>query len=134
MKEIRINSYDELIEKIQEEIYNFKSHDYGDELLGIFFRGQQNKDWHLIPGLLRYNENGKKQENEELQDYKNVDFKIALATAQHYGKSTRCLDFTRNYKIALYFACNPNNDCYNKDGAIFILTRYYHRPNWFTNY
>lgn len=45
------------------------------------------------------------QEDKELieifNNVGNEKSKIALAVAQHYGRKTRCLDFTRNYKIAL---------------------------------
>ena len=78
------------------------------------------------------------QEDKELieifNNVGNEKSKIALAVAQHYDRKTRCLDFTRNYKIALYFACNPNDSAYNEDGAIFILEGSYHRPEWYTNY
>lgn len=60
--------------------------------------------------------------------------KVSLAIAQHYGKKTRCLDFTRDFKVALFFACNPNNSDFNKDGALIIWEKDAHKPEWFTNY
>ena len=134
MNDIIINSYNELIDKI-ESISSKIILVFDKELRRYFFRGHANKEWKLIPNLLR---TPNAQEDKELieifNNVGNEKSKIALAVAQHYGRKTRCLDFTRNYKTALYFACNPNDSDYNKDGAIFILERTYHRPEWFTNY
>lgn len=134
MKEITIKTYDELIEQIN-EISSKRILKLDGELRGYFYRGHASKTWNLSPTILR-NQNA--QEDKELleifNDVKNEKSKISLAVAQHYGRKTRCLDFTRNYKIALYFACNPNDSAYNEDGAIFILEKSFHRPEWFTNY
>lgn len=134
MKEIKINTYNELIEQI-ENISSQKIYKLEGQLKRFFYRGHESKNWNLEPTILR---NQDAQENNELRKIfnkvKNEKSKIALAVAQHYGRKTRCLDFTRNYKIALYFACNPNDSAYNEDGAIFIIEKSYHRPEWFTNY
>lgn len=134
MKEIKINTYNELIEQI-ENISSQKIYKLEGQLKRFFYRGHESKNWNLEPTILR---NQDAQENNELREIfnkvKNEKSKIALAVAQHYGRKTRCLDFTRNYKIALYFACNPNDSAYNEDGAIFIIEKSYHRPEWFTNY
>lgn len=134
MKEIKINTYSELIEQI-EHISSKKIFKFDGELRRYFYRGHANKMWNLEPTILR-NQNA--QEDKELleifNNVKNKKSKIALAVAQHYGRKTRCLDFTRNYRIALYFACNPNDSAYNEDGAIFIIEKSFHRPEWFTNY
>lgn len=134
MNSIIVNTYEDLIEQIKEATSRLvlNSDDYRT---AHYFRGHANKDWKLLPTLLRDN---KTQEYKELLELSTINendkHKILLATAQHYGRKTRCLDFTRNYKVALYFACNPNDLNYDKDGAIFILEKYYHIPNWFTNY
>lgn len=88
----------------------------------------------MIPGLLR--EGCILEEQELIEPLISVadNKQIELATAQHYGRKTRCLDFSRNYKVALYFACNPYDKCYLEDGALFIINSEYHRPSWFTNY
>ena len=45
------------------------------------------------------------------------DFEIA-SELQHYGGSTNLLDFTRDYSIALYFACAKDH---GEDGRIVLL-------------
>lgn len=133
MEEIIINSYDEivrLIENITKNAELLKTSGFG-----YYFRGQANKDWRLLPGLLRH---PTLNEIDEMKNLPNINEKdkssISLAVAQHYGKSTRCLDFTRNFNIALFFACNPDYPCFNSDGALFVLKKEFHKPTWFTNY
>ena len=41
-----------------------------------------------------------------------------LTDMQHYGGETNLIDFTRDYLIAFFFACN---DSFDKDGRIIIL-------------
>ncbi len=133
MNIIEIRSYDELINIINSIISREKKSIFG-ELRGLFFRGQANKDWRLIPGLLRDECPQEEKELNELLSPVTDNKQVALAIAQHYGKKTRCLDFSRNYKVALYFACNPSDEYYLEDGALFIINSEYHRPSWFTNY
>lgn len=135
MKSITINTFEELIEKIREMTHNPIIESDNGYRTSYYFRGHANKDWKLSPSLLRdQNSIESKELLEILRADKEVNSKIALAVAQHYGRKTRCLDFTRNYRVALYFACNPNDLDYDKDGAIIFLEKYYHLPNWFTNY
>ena len=47
------------------------------------------------------------------------DFEI-LTELQHYGYNTNLIDFTTNYNIALFFACDSNSD---KDGRIMLLEK-----------
>ena len=126
MKEIIIKSYDEivrLIENITKDEELMKTGGFG-----YYFRGQANKDWRLLPGLLR---NTTLNEIDEMKNLPNINEKdkssISLAVAQHYGKSTRCLDFTRNFNIALFFACNPAYPYFNSDGALFQEQKERHR-------
>ncbi len=133
MSEIIISSYSELIGTI-ESICAKKIYKLDNEIRKRFFRGHANKEWKLIPNLLR---DKSIQENSELINILKNDpkkSKKTLVVAQHYGQKTRCLDFTRNFKVALYFACNPNDTDYNQDGALFILEETCHKPDWFTNY
>lgn len=134
MKEITINTYNDLIEQI-EKISSKQIFSFEGELRGYFYRGHASKMWNLEPTILRHqNSQEDKELLEILNNMKSEKSKIALAVAQHYGRKTRCLDFTRNYRIALYFACNPDDYAYNEDGAIFIIEKSFHRPEWFTNY
>lgn len=129
MKTITINSYNELINTLESTVR------VDDKVSRLYYRGQANKDWKLIPSILRNNSIDEVSELNNLFNINESDnSKLSLAAAQHYGKSTRCLDFTRNFRIALYFACNPNDEHYNKDGAIYVIEKIYHKPNWFTNY
>ena len=47
------------------------------------------------------------------------DFEI-LAELQHYGSKTNLIDFTTDYLIALFFACDKS---YHKDGRVILQKR-----------
>lgn len=131
--DIYIFSYQELkdkLEDIKSKLEQFKCADSKNEK--IYFRGQANKEWNLIPNILRGNCSELEQINETNESFDTNDAN-RLAIAQHYGKKTRCLDFTRNINVALYFACKPDDNIKN-DGAIYCVLAYGHRPRWFTNY
>ncbi|MDE6774450.1 MAG: FRG domain-containing protein [Treponemataceae bacterium] len=79
----------------------------------VFYRGQTNANYLLIPYALR---NDPKYENRmieafiryfahELDACRNAVAKLALM--QHYGLKTRFLDISENPLAALYFACVP---------------------------
>ena len=52
------------------------------------------------------------EEGHELSDLE------LLAKLQHHGAATCLIDFTRNFLVAMWFACQPHEE---KDGKIFIL-------------
>ena len=91
----------------------------------IFYRGQSNVAYELIPSVFR--ENNKCHEHEiytyiltecahEFDDCRLHN--EILSKMQHYGVPTRLLDVTTNALVALYFACDSNFD---KDGVVFVL-------------
>jgi hypothetical protein len=41
-----------------------------------------------------------------------------LLELQHYGAATGLIDFSRDFLVALWFACNSNKD---KNGSVFAL-------------
>ena len=52
-------------------------------------------------------------------DYEKEDFEL-LTELQHYRSQTNLIDFTTDYHIALFFACNGSHD---KDGRVIVLQR-----------
>ena len=79
----------------------------------VFYRGQTNADYLLMPYSLRTNPENEHRLIEafsrrfanEVDGCKNAVAKLVLM--QHYGLKTRCLDITENPLAALYFACVP---------------------------
>ena len=51
--------------------------------------------------------------------YSEREFEI-LSELQHWGGETNLIDFTTDYRVALFFACDTSH---NKDGRIIILER-----------
>ena len=47
---------------------------------------------------------------------KTIDFEI-LTEIQHYGGKTNLIDFTTDYFIALFFACDGHHD---KEGRVIL--------------
>ena len=67
-----------------------------------------------------------KFQDEKLKEVRNYthenqkeDFEL-LTELQHYGSKTNLIDFTTDYHIALYFACDGSHD---KDGRVILLKR-----------
>ncbi len=54
-----------------------------------------------------------------IHEQEKADFEI-LTELQHYGSKTNLIDFTTDYYIALFFACDGSH---NKDGRVILLGR-----------
>ncbi|MBF0137021.1 MAG: FRG domain-containing protein [Magnetococcales bacterium] len=101
----------------------------------IWFRGQTNKDWGLVPavfrnvGLKRYNEQRLfyQFQNENPSYAENhVSAFDWLCLMQHYNLPTRLLDWTENILIALFFSVyDPFYGNFDRndehDGSIFRI-------------
>ena len=117
---------EELAEAIQE---------WGEDT-PLVFRGHANKEWQLDsgadrrlrelevkPSLIEYlekslleparHEGYGRWQNKEMNDLE------LLAALQHNGAATCLIDFTANFHIALWFACQDGDN----DGKVFIVNR-----------
>jgi len=103
----------------------------------IIFRGQSNVDYDWIPSLFRKDKKYQKEEeiktkkfinafSKEFPKYNSLTELQLLAIAQHYGFSTKLLDFTFNPKVAAFFA-SPESKCKHKYGEIAFISLKEHK-------
>ena len=123
MVEIEVKSMDSLIDQIKK----LKSI-YGKQ--PIWFRGQENSQWDLVPSIQR----GSLYEKERFitNDFyiyvKQIEgntpdknnFAAWMSLMQHYGLPTRILDWSSSPLIACYFALEKNREKDN-DSIIWVL-------------
>lgn len=131
-----INAIQEIIEQERKNNSDF------DKNYEVYFRGHIDKDFFLIPSLLR-NKPGAKdlvgQACKEIVDNEHIAFRSIVAKhpsefaecksaiehlvkMQHYKLKTRLLDITSNALVALYFACTTESgDVNDKLGEVIVF-------------
>lgn len=94
---------------------------------GYIFRGESKENEHVSSGLFReypHPWDVEAYQAIEIEDAKRftseTDDRAILTEIQHYGGKTNLIDFTINYYIALFFACDG---AYSQDGRVILLNR-----------
>lgn len=103
----------------------------------IYYRGQANSSYALLPGVLRETYQHGREDNWEHKYYQNIKTKCPdyfvgkghleqLVIMQHYGCPTRLLDVTSNALVALFFACysDDEQEQINTNGKVFVFSPY----------
>ena len=117
-KEIVVNSAAEFVA----ELAQLHHKDY----TATFYRGHADKEWKLIPSILRTPDGPEKEHllfrdmvAHEPQSFSECRSALDhLVQMQHYGLPTRLLDVTMNPLVALYFACEEAAP-HPADGAVY---------------
>lgn len=127
IKEYNVTSFEEFAREIQEPISlirNSIKYLLGETEAKIWYRGQSNAKYGLLPSIMRRTTNNKYKFNylaqyqrylfgefkfqgdgtAEMHDRSHYGISDYLALMQHYGVSTNLMDWSENAFTALYFA------------------------------
>jgi len=135
MKTIKMKILDRPWKNVSELIgqisnYFVTHHPYNPRKKEIWFRGQSDSEYKLLPtafrekdkegSIPRYDEAGALADfqahyPENRQEYTSIIEWLTLM--QHYGLPTRLLDWSRSIFVALYYAVQDHD----KDGALYAL-------------
>lgn len=123
MREIVIKSINDLIDEIKK-----LKEKYGKQ--PIWFRGQEDSKWNLVPSIQRSSIYEKEsyithdfyiyvnQIEDSMPDKSN--YAAWMSLMQHYGLPTRILDWSSSPLVACYFALEKNRESSN-DACIWVL-------------
>jgi hypothetical protein len=131
---LEITSVGSFIDFIKE--FTFKIPPYKE----LLFRGQQSDKYSLLPSVGRTEKtpNLFAFERNLIEDviankpseFIGLDYYNTLVKLQHYGLPTRLLDFTKNPLVALFFACELNEQTCHENGEILFKT--HDKTNYYT--
>ena len=113
----------ETVEDI-ETILSYLESKHGNEQDKMFFRGQKDESWPLIPSV----ERSHKTKEPKIRANSADELFRKIAKFQHTGRPTRFLDYTSDVFVALFFACEDAEFEDSETNGCLYATWYDYRP------
>lgn len=125
---------DDFIDFHRHEVKDFSKETLYRFPFGIWFRGQANAKWKLVPAIFRRHDFDESSMFNHFQirapEYRNSHRSVFdwLCLMQHYNLPTRLLDWSESVLVALFFAAQGSR---RVDGKVYALNA--RRLNFLTN-
>ena len=107
-----------------EKILKYLGEKHNNEFDKMFFRGQKDESWPLIPSV----ERSHKTKEPKIKASNADELFRKIAKLQHTGKATRFLDYTSDLFVALFFACEDAELEPSETNGSLYATWYDYRP------
>ncbi|MBQ2863851.1 MAG: FRG domain-containing protein [Clostridia bacterium] len=107
-----------------ENILKYLGEKHNNEFDKMFFRGQKDESWPLIPSV----ERSHKTKEPKIRANNADELFRGIAKLQHTGRPTRFLDYTSDLFVALFFACEDAETCEVETNGSLYATWYDYRP------
>lgn len=105
-------------------ILKYLGEKHNGELDKLFFRGQKDESWPLIPSV----ERSHKTKEPKIKATNADELFREIAKLQHTGMPTRFLDYTSDLNVALFFACEEAKEGGVETNGSMYATWYDYRP------